>query len=162
MKDDERNDSQESDPAEAIRRSRKFSLEEALARRAAGALAGASPVSSADQALLEIQTVLKARLRDGEGSLTRTILAQLEGNVPLLARHYERPAGALREYLAGILARPAALDDLVSQVDARWGREYGEKPRFERGESPPHPEDPYTRAGVRQVLTDLLADLDGR
>ena len=91
--------------------------------------------------------------------MTRTILALLEGNVPLLARHYDRPAGALQEYLREVLARPAALADLVDQVDARWGREYGERPRFERAKSPPHPEDPYTKAGVRQALTDLLDTL---
>lgn len=138
-----------------IRRDRKFSLEEALARRAAGALKGASPVTRADQALLEIKDLLETQLSDGEGSLARTVLALIAENYPLLARHYDQPSGALREFLAGIMAHTTALADLVGQTDARWGRDYQERPHFEDPGQIPHPEDPYTLASVRQALADL-------
>jgi len=70
---------------------RKFSLSEAIGRAAQGSLKGASPVSPSVQLILGIQAILETQLPDQEGSLTRTILAHLEANAPLLARNHGRP-----------------------------------------------------------------------
>ena len=142
-----------------IRRQRKFSLAEAVARENAGALKGASPVARSRQVLLEVDQLLATHLDDPDGSLRRTILAHLELDAPLVARHFDRPAGALEEYLAAVLDQASRLETLVRDADARWGREYQEKPHFESGGKPPHPDDPYTVAGVKGSCTDLLAEL---
>lgn len=151
---------QESESTEGeIRRRRKFSLAEAVARENAGALKGGSPVARGRQALLEIDHLLKDHLDDAEGSLRRTLLAHLELDTPLIARHFDLPTAALEEYLTAVLAQPSRLETLVRDADVRWGREYQERPHFESGGRPPHPDDPYTVAGVRRSCTDLLARL---
>ena len=142
-----------------IRRGRKFTLAEAVGREAAGSLSGASPVARAKQVLLEIEHFLESHLEDPAGSLAKTILARLENDLPLLARHFDRPAGALEEFLIVTLGSDSLLASLVLDTDARWGREYGERPHFETEGQPPHPDDPYTRAGVGTLLEDLLESL---
>lgn len=141
-------------PEDEIRRGRPFDLTEAIGRAGAGALKGASPVARSRQLVLGIRRLLEDRLPDPEGSLTRTILARLEADPPLLAGHADDPPGAVAAFVDRILGTPGALADLVRDADARWGRDYAERPHFERG-GPPHPDDPYTEAGVRALLESL-------
>ncbi len=139
-----------------IRRERKFSLAEAVGREAAGALKGASPVAPARQVLLEIENILETGLRDPEGSLLRTLLARLKNNPALLADHFGDAPGALRSFLAPILASRSTLDTLVRDTDARWGREFQEKPIFDRPGHPVRTDDPYTPGSVAASLQELL------
>ena len=44
-------------------------------------------------------------------------------------------------------------------TDARWGRDYGERPRFNRPDQDDHPDDPYTPASVQAALQALLRQL---
>ncbi len=118
-KSGERDRSQARDLETEIRKDRKFSLAEAVGRAAGGSLKGASPVAPARQLLLQIEEILDRRLPDGEGSLSRTIMAKFEDNPPLLARHFGDPVGALAKFLDFVLQNPASLDDLVRQADAR-------------------------------------------
>lgn len=160
MSDSKKVPEKSDDTEQEIRRERKFSLAEAVGREAAGALKGASPVPQTRQLLLEIENILENRLADGEGSLQRTILARLENNPPLLGRHFGAPGNALRELLETILATPSHLEQLVRDADARWGRDFDEKPIFNRPDQPDHPDDPYTPASVKAALESLLATLD--
>ena len=153
-KHDDRDDTVEDE----IRRNRPFGLAEAIGRAGAGNLKGAPPVAPARRVQLAVQALLEASLDDAEGSLRRTILARLEADPPLLARHFDDAPGALAELLDRLLAGPSPLADLVREADARWGRDYGERPRFEQG-GPPHPDDPYTEAGVRALLQELRRGL---
>lgn len=142
-----------------IRRERKYSLAEAVGREASGSLSGASPVARAEQILLEIEHLLEVGLPDPAGSLSLTIMARLEHDLPLLGRHFENPVGALVEFLTETLGAESLLEALVRDTDARWGRDYQERPHFERDGQPPHPDDPYTNAQVRALLVDLLEDI---
>ncbi len=160
MKDPKKPESGSESTESRIRRDRKFTLAEAVGREAAGSLSGASPVARAEQILLEIDQILDSRLGDSAGSLARTILARLENDLPLLARHFDRPIGALEEFLTVTLGSDSRLTSLVRDTDTRWGREYGERPHFETEKQPPHPDDPYTRAGVQALLEDLRGSLD--
>ena len=148
-----------SDLEREIRRERKFTVSEAIGREAAGTLKGASPVARAEQVLLEISHFLDARLEDPEGSLRETVVANLGDDTPLLSRHFEVPLAALDAFLDRVLNSAAALDTLVRQTDARWGRTYGERPYFHQEGQPPHPDDPYTREGVSLSLTRLREQL---
>lgn len=159
MNDKKKSHRPDSTTEDEIRRERKFNLSEAMGRDNADLLKGASPVARAGQVRLEIKHYLEDRLADPEGSLLRTIMAGLTDNPPLLARHFENPLAALAEFLGSTLNKDRLLADLVRDTDARWGREYQERPRFERDGAPVHPDDPYTVAEVRAVLEDLLKDL---
>lgn len=158
MDEDKKNDSENERSPLAGRR---FDLAEAIGRENAGALKGASPVARSRQALAEIAHFLETRLPDPEGSLRRTLLARLEDDAPLLGRHHDRPLEALRELLRRVLDSGSNLESLVRDADARWGREYQERPHFESDDAPAHPDDPYTVADVRRRLGDLAAGLDG-
>ena len=143
-----------------ILRGRKFDLGEAVARQAGGSLKGASPVAMTRQVLAALDDLLERFLPDQEGSLRRTILARLELDQPRLAANHDEPAGALISFLTEILATESSLEELVRQADARWGREYHEKPHFNLPGKPPHPADPYTPESVRrdlEILRDSLA-----
>ena len=143
------------DTEQEIRRDRKFSLAEAVGREAAGALKGASPVTAARQLLLEIENILATKLDDPEGSLQRTIMARLANDPPLLARHFGNAPAALCEFLDGILVSTLALTTLVRDADARWGRDFTEKPYFNSPDQTSHPEDPYTPQSVGARLQVL-------
>jgi len=158
-KDKEKKKSQAPDLEAEIRRGRKFSLAEAVGRAAGGNLKGASPVAPARQLVLQIEEILASLLPDSEGSLCRTIIARFNDNPPLLARHFGEPTAALTEFLDDVLNTPTALDDLVRQADARWGREFDERPHFEKPGQAPHPDDPYTGESVRARLCQLRRDL---
>jgi hypothetical protein len=160
MKDSKKPGSGSKSTESRIRRDRKFTLAEAVGREAAGSLSGASPVARAEQVLLEIDQILDSCLGDSAGSLARTILARLKHDLPLLGRHFDQPTGALKEFLTATLGSDSLLTSLVRDADIRWGREYGERPYFEDGEHPPHPDDPYTRKEVGALLEDLLENLD--
>lgn len=153
-------DNSETDELTAeIRRNRPFDLSEAIGRAGAGNLKGASPVPASRQLLWQIEQLLTARLNDSEGSLTRTILSRLADNPALLAKHRDNPGGALSAFLTGVLAASANLAELVRQADVRWGRDYDERPHFERDGQTPHPGDPYTISEVQTRLTRLLQTL---
>lgn len=139
---------------------RRFDLSEAIGRENAGALKGASPVARSRQLLAEIEDFLERSLPDPEGSLRRTLLARLQDDAPLLGRHHDRPLAALSELLRRVLDSPSALQALVRDADARWGREYQERPRFERPGHAPDPDDPYLVADVRERLAELAARLE--
>lgn len=138
---------------------RPFDLAEALAREAGSALRGASPVAAAAQTLLQTRHLLQERLDDAEGSLAAVILARLQADPPLVAGHFGDPAGLLRAALEPILASTAALEAFVREVDARWGRDFQERPRFDRPDGAPAADDPYPLAQVRAALQALLQDL---
>ena len=144
---------------EEIKRGRKFSLADALGSEAAGALKGASPVAPMTQTLLEIENILETRLYDPEGSLQSTIMARLEHDQPLIARNFGNPAAALKEFLAPTLKSKSALASLVRDADARWGRDYGERPHFNSPDQPAHADDPYTPESVEAILQELLDTL---
>ena len=138
-----------------IRRGRPFDVAEAVGREAGDALKGASPVGPDRQLLMATRELLEKRVVDPEGILIQTVLVRLEGNPPLLANHFDDPAGLVRTWLETVLASRLALTDFVRQVDARWGRAYGETPRFEVHGRQPAPDDPYTVADVQATLEGL-------
>ncbi len=111
------------------------------------------------QLVLDAGAILAARLPDPEGALTRELLDGLADDPALLSAWRGRPAAALAAQLDRALASPAVLADFVRRVDARWGRDNVERPRFETGGRPPAADDPYTLAGVREKLEALRQEL---
>ncbi|MBK6734649.1 MAG: hypothetical protein IPG61_11270 [bacterium] len=154
-----RQDAGQQDAERDALRHRAFDLATAIARAGAGNLKGASPVPAARQLVLAVTALLAARLPDSEGSLVRVLGARLEDDPNLQDRHRGAPAAALAELLDRALASPTSLADLVREVDARWGRDYDERPRFEANGRPPAPDDPYTIESVRTLLKALRDSL---
>lgn len=161
--DEKKKNGSDSAPTEKeLLRGRRFDPAEAIGRDNAELLRGASPVARARQAALEIEHHLKTHLADPDGSLLRTMVAALTANEPLLSRHYDRPLQALTEFVDGLLGNGQRLASLVRDADARWGRDYQERPRFERDGQPPAADDPYTRDSVRDALEELRRGLGPR
>lgn len=142
-----------------ILRGREAGPDEALLRTAGDALKGASPVAAHDRTMFAVRELLETCLRDTEGSLQRTILSRLDSHPLLVARHFGAATDLLRAFLGPVLAQEDSLAELVREVDARWGRDYDEKPHFDRQGRPDDPEDPYTISGVRQALASCLRSL---
>lgn len=122
----------------------------------AGMLKGASPVTLKQQAAATIQEYLSRRLADAEGVLRGVLLAHVRESEVLLGA-LDRPIAALGEYVRQILESEYRLEELVRESDREWGRQYDERPHFETPGNDPHPDDPYTIAGVRESLQGLLA-----
>jgi len=145
--------------SQEVLRGRSFSMAEAIGRLGgAGAMKGASPVALPRQAAARVQALLEEHLDDPGGILRRVVGREVVEGPDLLA-HLEQPEAAVKVYLERLLAVPAELEELVRMVDQEWGQVVGERPYFERDGLPPHPDDPYTRAGVRARLGDLARRL---
>jgi len=157
-------DGKEGSDAEAavereIRKARKFSPQEALARMAGpGAMKGASPVSRQKQAEIEIRTWLGREVPDAAGALKSVLSRQIDGS-PLLLLDVERPLAALKEHCSRLLKSDALLMEFVREVDTEWGRVMDERPHFERSGGLPHPDDPYTLDSVRDALSEAMQKL---
>ena len=141
-----------------IRRTRKFSLNEAIGQIAGGDfMKGGTPVSRKRQAELELEDYLRRHLDDSGGVLRRVLLRHLGES--LLNSDYTEPLAALANYIPRILASEHLLEEFVREADVEWGRVYEERPHFEAPGRPPHPHDPYTIASVRLSLAQLRKNL---
>ncbi len=139
-----------------IRSRRSADLASVLAGQDGGGhLKGASPTPVLQRAMIEIQQWLAASLYDGEGALRAVILRRLELEAERLESGLGDPAATVGAWLDRVLPRPTVVAELVRQADMEWGRLYGERPHFDRPGQAPHPDDPYTVAGVTASLTDL-------
>jgi len=120
-----------------------------------GHLKGASPTPVLQRAALEIEQWLAGHLHDPAGVLRDVMVRRLAGRPELIEADLGRPAASVGAWLDLILPQPAAITELVREVDMEWGRRLGERPRFEVAGKPPAPDDPYTIAGVTALLTEL-------
>ena len=142
-----------------IRKGRKFNLADAIGRMAGpGAMKGESPIPRLQQAAAEIQAYLDRHLVDTAGVLSGVLLRQVRESDVLL-NSFEHPQTALASYVEHILGSEYVLTELVRETDMEWGRTFDERPYFEKGGSPPAPNDPYTHESVRASLQQLLAGL---
>jgi hypothetical protein len=163
MSEDQKQPSADVDDAaleREILQQRKFSLEEAIARRAGRDLMkGASPVTAKRQAELAIERHLEQHLIDAEGALRLVLLRRVRESELLLRQGYQQPLAVLVQYLEETVNSQGRLEAFVNEVDAEWGRMYAERPHFQKSDAPPDAEDPYTFASVRAKLTGLLEEL---
>ena len=140
-----------------IRRGRTFTPEEALGRMAGpGAMKGESPITRLQRAEIEISSWLRMHVASGElEAVLRRDVCQSE----LLLTNVDQPLVCLELFFQRILDSDYLLKELVRNADSEWGRTMQERPFFEKEGSPPHPDDPYTVASVRNTLSGLLKDL---
>ncbi len=142
-----------------IRQGRKFTLEEAIARLAGpGAMKGESPISRLQQAETQIGSWLRSNLHDAGRALVVVLHRRVKGS-ELLLYNFEQPLVVLAAYCKQILDSDYQLREVVREADIEWGRIMGERPHFEKENSPCHPDDPYTTESVRRALSDLLQQL---
>jgi len=142
-----------------LRRGRKFTPEEALARMAGpGAMKGASPVSPIQQAETEVGNWLRDNLDDPVGALGVQLHRHIKGSAALL-NGLDDPLNVLSQYLRRIIDTEELLKEVVREADVEWGRRMDERPHFEREGTGAHPDDPYTVEGVRRALADASKKL---
>ena len=159
MSDDnaKRSTDADADLQREVRAERKFTLAEAIGRMAGpGMMKGASPVSGIQQAVAEIELYLS---RHASG-VPWVFLSHVKESEVLL-RGFEQPLAVLADCVQKVLNSEYLLKELVREADVEWGREFGERPYFERDGCPPHPDDPYTLESVRTALTRLAGRLAG-
>jgi hypothetical protein len=143
-----------------IRKDRKFSLSEAIARLAGpGAMKGASPVTLKRQAEAQITEFLEQHLPDAAGSL-RVVLLRRVVESELLLANLDQPLVVLGACAQRVRDSEFLCKELVREADAEWGREFDAQPCFEREGEPPNPDDPYTAKSVGAALTELLGALE--
>jgi hypothetical protein len=142
-----------------IRQGRTFSIADVIGQEAGNFLKGESPVPRLLQVRSEILGFISQHLNDSDGALQAALGDWVQTDDVLCSRHFDVPLNALSELLQSLLAQEARLQDFVRRVDMKWGQIYGERPYFERPGHPPHPDDAYTYASVRQQLTELLSRL---
>ena len=142
-----------------LRRGQRFSIGDAIGREGGGYMKDASPVPWTKEAAAAVHRLLEDHLDDTTGCARRVLESKVADDVATLGRHRAAPAGAILERLEPLLANEAALAEFVRRVDTEWGREMVERPHFERPGRPPHPDDEYTHASVRQALEALAARL---
>ena len=65
------------------------------------------------------------------------------------------------ELVQQVLASDHHLKELVREADVEWGRRMDERPHFNRKDSAPHPDDPYTIVSVRTALGEVLERING-
>lgn len=152
-------DKPQSEADAALRREillgREFNLADAIGQMAGpGIMKGVSPVSPLEQAGEVVQDYLTRHLVDASGNLRLALHRQVAGSEALLTG-YDRPLAALADYVRRVLGSEHLLKELVREADVEWGRLYGERPIFEREGRPADPDDPYTLASVRIVLSSL-------
>ena len=142
-----------------IRKGRKFTLAEAIGRLAGpGAMKGESPIARMQQAEVEIENWLRVHLTGVGGGLHVVLLRGVKGS-DFLLNNFERPLFVLATYIERVLDSEYLLKELVREADIEWGRTLGERPYFEKEGCPPDPDDPYTFASVRKILSGLLKEL---
>jgi hypothetical protein len=140
-----------------IRDRRTYSLAEAIGRLGgAGVLKGGSPVTRLQEAAAAVDLFLRQHLDDRDGALLLVLSREVAASDDLLARLAD-PLAGLHRHVAAILASDFRLAELVRAADAEWGRMHQERPYFELPGGDPHPDDPYTLAGVKARLAALLA-----
>ena len=152
----ERSTEADADLQREIRAERKFTLSEAIGRMAGpGMMKGVSPVSGMQQAVAEIQSYLS---RHSGGGLPGVFLRYVKES-ELLLHGFRQPLVVLADCVQKVLGSEYLLKELVREADVEWGREFGERPYFEKDGCPPHPDDPYTLESVRAALTQLARAL---
>ncbi|HEU5481649.1 MAG TPA: hypothetical protein VFU80_00955 [Sphingomicrobium sp.] len=142
-----------------LRRGRKFSAKEAMARLAGpGAMKGASPVSRVQQAEIEVGTWLRSNVADTTGALQFVLHRHVCGS-ELLLHNLDQPLAALAKFCEQALPSDYLLKEIVREADVEWGQRMGERPHFEREGSPDYPGDPYTLNSVRDALSKVVTQL---
>ena len=155
---DQRRD-ENADLESEIRKGRKFTAQEAIARLAGpGSMKGGSAISLLQEAENAVASWLGTHVADDAGSLKLVLHRQITGSVPL-QDNVDRPLLAIATCLQRILASEELLREVVREADAEWGRLMDERPHFESGSGAPHPEDPYTLAAVRETLRGALEEI---
>jgi hypothetical protein len=143
-----------------IRKDRKFSLSEAIARLAGpGAMKGASPVTLKRQAEAEVGEFLEQHLPDAAGSL-RVVLLRRVVESQLLLANLDQPLVVLGAFAQRVRDSEFLCKELVREADVEWGRAFEARPILEQEGEPPNPDDPYTATSVGAALSELLRALE--
>ncbi len=142
-----------------LRGQTKFSLGGAIGRAGKGLMKGASPISPQEQASKTLQEWINVNTPDPSGALKEILRRRIRTTVYPDAIDPQHPYPVLSKLVDAILANDYQLKEFVRQVDIRWGEIYQERPHFEKEGQPPHPDDEYTIASVRETLTELSTKL---
>ena len=107
-----------------------------------------------------IHDFIDQHLSDSSGALEAVLGDWVRAEEPRISQYIHQPLIALREILLLVTNNPQMLYEFARQVDVKWGEIYGERPRFQQPNQPPHPDDEYTHQSVQAKLVELLTALE--
>ncbi|GAB4146688.1 MAG: hypothetical protein Fur0046_24690 [Cyanobacteria bacterium J069] len=149
-----------------IRMGRTVSLADLIGQAGRGLMTGESPVPRLMQARTAVCLFIDRHLADSSGVLQAVLKAQVQTDEAHLSRWLDAPLGGLAEILDSYLDNETLHSDLVQRVKMTWGEWSGDRPRFQSPSQPPHPDDEYAPASVRDRLVKLrsrvLAEIAGK
>lgn len=143
-----------------IRSHHRFTLADAIGQRAgSGFFAGSTIVPPAREAAMALRQYVERHLDDSDGCMRTVLVRRFDETV--MSQHLDDPVAPLAPVLHRILHNDEVLYEFVRQVDVEYGRLMDERPHFQRPGQPPHPDDVYTHATVRDALGKLHRQLGG-
>src|SRR5262249_13625030 len=123
-KDTQRSDA-DAELEQEIRKDRKFSLAETVGRMAGpGAMKGASPATSQQQAVAEIENWLRHHMTAGNSELEAVLLRRIQASEPL-NKNFDEPLAVFATFCQKALDSDYLLNELVREADVEWGRVNG-------------------------------------
>ena len=145
-----------------IRLGHQFSLADVIGQQAGSFLQGDAAIPRLVRANTAINGFIDQHLSDSSGALEAVLRNWVKIEETRISQHLDDPLMALREILLLVTSNLQMLYEFARQVDVKWGEIYGERPRFQQPNQPPHPDDEYTHESVQAKLTDLLKSLEAR
>lgn len=139
---------------------KKFSLESGLSQVGSGIFDGSSIIPKEKRIKAVIQNFLRENLKDTQGTLIKVLENQIISNEPLLAKYEETPLKAIYQKVTEVLNNDLALYELVREVDQLYGRDFQERPHFQKAGHAPHPDDEYTHQSVKDTLINFITIFD--
>ena len=138
-----------------IRSGQKFTLAGAIGRKGGSLLKGGQVVPELTRAVTAINSFIMENLSDASGALRSVLTTMVKDDIETVSAHVETPLKALEVILDRYRTNARLLEELVRRVDFTWGMMNQEKPHFQKEGEPPHPDDEYTIASVKQQLEGL-------
>jgi len=143
-----------------IRLGHQFSLADVIGQQAGSFLQGDAAIPRLVRANTAINGFIDQHLSDSSGALDAVLRNWVKIEETRVSQHLDDPLMALREILLLVTDNPQMLYEFARQVDVKWGNIYGERPRFQQPNQPPHPDDEYTHESVHAQLIALLKSLE--
>lgn len=143
-----------------IRSGRQFSLADVIGQEAGSFLRGDAAIPRLVRAKTTIYDFIDQHLIDSSGAIEAVLTNWVRAEEPRISQHIDQPLMALRQILQLVTGNPQMLYEFARQVAVKWGEIYGERPRFQQPNQPPHPDDEYTHESVLAQLDSLLKTLE--
>ena len=138
---------------------RQFSLAEAIGREGGSFMKGESTIPRPLRAATEVNQFVTTHLADPTGPVATTLRDWVSHDIRL-SRQLDTPLVALAQVVESILAEPTTLSEFARQVAIAHSHVTGDRPYFQKLNTPPHPQADHTFNSITADLTELLQQIE--